>query len=170
MPHTQMIADVTYRRDNKAGCWNIDDNKYEITVARRRIWKDLIGGRATIFDVMTCGGSECVNPAHIQAGSRSRRNLSRNPFDLFTENDHTGCWDWEGGKNKGRGVFVVDGNKRQAHRVIYEECGGVIPPGHFLINTCDNRYCVNPMHMYTSPFTQPDKIKNPLSKLKPAYR
>ena len=44
-------------------------------------------------------------------------------------------------KGKGRAPLIM------AHRLIWEECGGVIPKGYELHHTCHNRACVNINHL-----------------------
>ena len=59
-----------------------------------------------------------------------------------------GCWLWTAGKNeKGYGTFSLDGEKRKAHRVAYEQYVGPIPDGLEIDHLCRHRGCVNPAHL-----------------------
>lgn len=76
--------------------------------------------------------------------------------------DESGCWRWEGKPNAGgygvAGVFV-DGEYKQrpAHRVIYEELVGKVPPSLDLDHLCRVRICVNPDHL--EPVTRAENIR-----------
>lgn len=64
----------------------------------------------------------------------------------------TGCWEWQGAKEKpplhpyGRMYFGK--RYRLAHRVAYEEFVGAIPPGTCVLHRCDNPPCCNPEHLF----------------------
>lgn len=68
----------------------------------------------------------------------------------YTPNPFTGCWTWKGRINKrdgyGRTSRTMHGT-RLAHRVVYIERIGPVPPGLTLDHTCRNRACVNPAHL-----------------------
>jgi hypothetical protein len=67
------------------------------------------------------------------------------------------CWLWNGYKNnKGYGQIHCLGHLVLAHRISYEEVNGPIPPGMFVLHSCDTPLCVNPKHLRIG--TQKDNL------------
>lgn len=59
------------------------------------------------------------------------------------------CWRWDGYlSSAGYGQWhPAKGDKRQAHRVAYEDMVGPIPEGLVIDHLCRVRSCCNPAHM-----------------------
>jgi len=63
--------------------------------------------------------------------------------------DESGCWTWKRSKlHHGHGQFFFKGRRIQAHRYAYLITHGAIPPGKWILHTCDNGSCVRPDHLY----------------------
>lgn len=80
---------------------------------------------------------------HAPAPERFHRRVEkREPDD---------CWLWLGRKGRaGYGRFQAGGKGSPqvgAHRYAYELANGPIPPGMFVLHSCDNPPCVNPAHL-----------------------
>jgi len=63
----------------------------------------------------------------------------------FTQGD---CWIWIGARqSRGYGSVHVRGRNQLAHRVVYEQLVGPIPPQRDVDHLCRNPSCVNPAHL-----------------------
>lgn len=80
----------------------------------------------------------------------------------------TGCWEWQGARDKnGYGLTFYGSNRLRkvtilAHRLVYELMVGPIPEGLGLDHLCRNPPCVRPEHL--EPVTQVENThRSPLT-------
>jgi len=67
----------------------------------------------------------------------------------YAVDEATGCWVWQGTRNKrGQGLMSDGVRQQKAHKLayLYFVCGE-IPPMHYVAQTCKNVACVNPAHL-----------------------
>ena len=73
------------------------------------------------------------------------RLASRDFYSFIVKRHEQGCWVWSGTMHRsGYGTW----GRELAHRHSWELANGPIPEGAWILHHCDNKPCVNPLHLY----------------------
>ena len=76
------------------------------------------------------------------------------------------CWEWRGSLTKqGYGQVTRRDMKPKgwmAHRLAWVLAYGPIPKGLWVLHKCDNRPCINPLHLFLG--TQSDNVRDCVAK------
>lgn len=79
--------------------------------------------------------------------------LQQRLMDDVLRNDQSGCWQWKGQiSNSGHGRIMVKneqgGNRYvSAEHASFEAFVKAVPADMLVIQTCENRLCINPEHL-----------------------
>jgi hypothetical protein len=79
--------------------------------------------------------------------AKDNRPISVRLLERCIKNSYTGCLEWQGTTSKGYGKIRI-GKGVSVHRAAYEAWVGPIPDGKFVCNTCKNKRCCNPEHLF----------------------
>lgn len=77
--------------------------------------------------------------------------------------DLSKCLEWQSAKcGYGYGRFFHDKTSIKAHREMWRRAVGEIPEGLHVLHKCDNRKCVNPLHLFIG--THQDNVRDMVEK------
>ncbi len=101
--------------------------------------------------VCACGcGEETSGPERRWVLGHHTRVRYNSPKWLKEDRGYrTPCWIWQRAKNPNGYGLTKRPNRRRgmAHKLIWEEQHGLVPPGHQLHHRCEQTDCVNPAHL-----------------------
>jgi hypothetical protein len=122
-------------------------------------------------------------------GNRGKKRTLQNPTpemvaalkSKLVTDDITGCWVFQAKPTPtGHATFYFSGEiQGSAHRIAYEMWVGPIPVGGYVLQSCGNKLCCNPDHLYIGTFGDVMKLRgdagntikgsrNPKAKLLPS--
>ncbi len=109
----------------------------------------------------------CADPVcrkGVWAGSTPAHLREQKRFDEIASKiappDAGGCWLWQGNINSatGYGILTWQGKHIAAHRWMWKQAIGEIPPGLCILHRCDRPACISPKHLFVG--TQEDNAKD----------
>lgn len=78
------------------------------------------------------------------------------------------CWEWTGPRIPTQyGTIMVNGRVERAHRASWFLAHGPVPDGMWVLHSCDNRGCVNPIHLFLG--TRQDNVDDMVRKGRGRY-
>lgn len=83
---------------------------------------------------------------------------------------NTGCWIWGASLSRGYGLLSSPEIIIRAHRFSYLHFKGPIPEGLHVCHSCDNKWCVNPDHLWIGTKLENEQDKKAKNRHKPRFR
>lgn len=140
--HQFVVARVEYNARRRALA--------EARAEARRLVRVVRVPRRRVLVSCICGCGELAPRGRKLIDGHRRRGKLRVAVRWVAEDRgfDTPCWIWQLSVDAHEyGRVTVRGRKLKAHRVAFEQAGGVIPPGYELHHRCEVKLCVNPAHL-----------------------
>jgi len=118
-----------------------------------------LSGRKILYQL-----SEIPSPESFKWNKKpSNHEISKHLLKRRKINVNTGCWEWQGYRNRaGYGCVRVNRCVQLVHRVSFEVHVRPLREGFFVLHHCDNPCCFNPDHLFEG--TNQDNMDDAIAK------
>jgi len=94
---------------------------------------------------------------------KSERTPLNERIARFAVRAENGCLEWTGALNDaGYARMNIDKRNVRVHRLNWELTRGPVPAGVHVLHRCDNRKCIDPLHMFLG--SDADNVKDMMAK------
>ena len=159
----------------KGGCWVWTGARYTAGYGEAYDGKECLGAHQLSYILTTgpipdgfyvthtCTVKLCVNPEHlalVQDAVEELKSIVRSSLTAGRQD----CINWTRAKNpRGYGSVNRNGTTTYVHSIAWEIANGKrVPDGLFVLHTCDNPSCLNPLHLFLG--TASDNMQDMLKK------
>lgn len=169
------IWDGPYSTSKKCGIFTVDGVSQDVRLISYAIHFKEKPEKKIVR--LSCGNPYCIAPHHFvlvgrsivntanMGGNKSSLSWDQRFWNLVEKTEE--CWLWKGAVIKtGYGLFQVHPDHwiktSTVHRIAYQLTRGEIPKKHKVFQSCKNKICVNPDHLYAA--TRQVRVKPPIPK------